>query len=357
MSDRKNLKANDPRILLKDNKVTSNKKVTERASVQVQNEIEACAHEGFKERQQIKRKYRLLKENKELTRAEKKLLSKKCKKELKKSAFENARAQALIYANSQNQPLPTNLTTREYSHISDRAFLPQYSRGEDIFSAVAHFAGGGFSIAMLIIGIVLASVEPGITNRPIAITGAFVFGLCAIILYTISSIYHFLWINKAKKVFRIFDHSSIYVLIAGSYTPFCLYGVLNYAYGASGNLYGWILLSIEWGLGILLIVCNCLWLKSNFILVMSVIGYVILGWGIIAFVPQLVINVGTPGLICLVLGGVSYTIGAVMFSVGPKIKYMHGVSHIMYDIGTILHFLTLCFLLTGVGNPQNLLIR
>lgn len=356
MAKKEILKANDARIKLGETKKNKNK-VTKRGSTQVQNAIDELSREERKERHRIKKRYHLFLKNKNLSRGEKKELKTYKRVEMEELHFKSTMNKALIYASSQNQELPSNLTLKDYSRITDRAFLPQYTRGEEIFSATAHFAGGGLALAMLIIGIVLSAIYPGITNRPLAIGGMFIFGFSAIILYTISSIYHFLWINRAKKIFRVFDHSSVYVLIAGSYTPFCMFGVLNYAYDANNNMWGWILLGVEWGVGITLIVFNCLWLKSKFILTISITGYIVLGWGIAIFFPQLLINMGTPALSCLLAGGIVYTVGAIMFGTGPKIKYMHGVSHIMYDIGTILHFLALCFLLTGIGNPTNLLIR
>lgn len=350
------LKANDARIKLGETK-KSKSKVTKRGSTQVQNAIDELSREERKEKHRVRRRYALFLKNKNLNKAEKKEIKIYKKTEIKKLHFDYTKKQALVYASSQNQELPNDLSLKDYSRITDRAFLPQYSRGEEIFSAVAHFAGGGLALAMLIIGIVIAAIYPGITNRPLAIGGMFIFGFSAIVLYTISSIYHFLWINKAKKVFRIIDHSSVYILIAGSYTPFCMFGVLNHSYSAQDNMWGWILLGVEWGFGIMLIVFNCLWLKSKFILTISITGYIVLGWGIAVFFPQLLINMGEPALACLLAGGIVYTVGAIMFGTGPKIKYMHGVSHIMYDFGTILHFIALCFLLTGVGNPTNLLIR
>jgi len=357
MNKNKPIKANDARIPLAETNVVSRRKITLRGSSKVQTEIENVCRDGKDEKRKIIAHYKLLLNNKFLTKEQKKEIKKSKKQELYKNKYEFAKKQALVYADSQNQKIPDGLSISQYSRIADRAFLPQYTRGEDIFSAVAHFAGGGLAIVMLILGMVLSSVYQGITNRALAVGGAFIFGFSAIVLYAISSIYHFLWVNKAKKIFRIFDHSSIYILIAGSYTPFCMYGAINYAYGSNNNMYGWILLGIEWGVGILLIVLNCLWIRSKLILGISITGYIILGWGIIAFLPQLIINLGIPAFSCLVAGGIVYTIGAIMFGAGPKIKYMHGISHIMYVIGTILHFLTLCFLLTGVGNPANLLIR
>lgn len=126
--------------------------------------------------------------------------------------------------------------------------LPKYTRGEEIFNAVSHIVGGALGIGALVVGIVFAALK---TDK-IGVISMIIFGLSIMILYTMSAIYHFLFINKAKKVFRVFDHCTIYLLIAGTYTPICLITLRN------EWIWGYLILGIVWFLAILGIVFNAI---------------------------------------------------------------------------------------------------
>ena len=168
------------------------------------------------------------------------------------------------------------------------------------------------------------------------ISGA-IFGTTMIILYTMSSIYHGLKPNTTgKKVFQVLDHCSIFLLIAGSYTPFTLCTLREY-----DTATGWILFGIIWGMTILGIVLNAIDLKhfKKF----SMICYLAMGWCIIAKITLLPELLGTSGFILLVAGGVVYTIGAILYGVGKKHKYMHSIFHLCIFLASLLHFL--CILL------------
>lgn len=168
------------------------------------------------------------------------------------------------------------------------------------------------------------------------ISGA-IFGTTMIILYTMSSIYHGLKPNTTgKKVFQVLDHCSIFLLIAGSYTPFTLCTLRKY-----DTATGWILFGIIWGMTILGIVLNAIDLKhfKKF----SMICYLAMGWCIIAKITLLPELLGTSGFILLVAGGVVYTIGAILYGVGKKHKYMHSIFHLCIFLASLLHFL--CILL------------
>lgn len=339
------LKANDPRIPL-DGKYPQAGSDVKKADSEIRRRMDAAAAEGKKKLKEAKKRWRRQIRSAGSDKDLKKQL--KCARgaELAQILHDSLKKQADIYAVSNMKKLPTDLTTAELKRIVNRAKLPQVTRGEERFSSITHIVGGGIALAVLIAGIVLAASmpSPGIgSSRAAAIVGMTVFGLGAVILYTISAVYHFLYVNLAKRVMRVLDHSVIYVLIASSYTPFCLLGALNDAYGANGNLWGFVLLGIEWALGIALIVCNCLWLKSKTVLIFSTLGYIVLGWAALAFLPALWANLGLAGFVMLLLGGVMYTVGAVMYAVGPKVRYLHGVAHIMYIFGTLLHFFALVF--------------
>lgn len=345
MDDEK-LTANDSRIPLGLTKPQGKARVVKRASPEVLARMEAIDAE-YRNRIRIE---------KEQTKA--KLasggVSKEAKKEIKedqrlaleKLRHESLYAQAKAYADFTDEELPYGISDKALRIVIRRAYLPQYTRGEERFSGIAHFAGAGIALVLLILGVVFAAISQNpdiVAKRGIAVTSMAVFGIGAIILYTISGIYHFLYVNEAKRVLRIIDHSTVYILIASSYTPFCLLGTLDGSYGNASFPWGLLLLGIEWGLGILLIVCNCLWINNHAVLGISIAGYIVLGWGVVAFAPWVLQNLTLGGFLLLVIGGVVYTLGAILFGMGPKIRYLHGVAHILYIVGTLLHFFAILF--------------
>ena len=216
--------------------------------------------------------------------------------------------------------------------LEDR-ILPTYSRGEDIFNMVSHIFGGALGIT----AIVLCSIFGAKHHNVYGIISGIIFGVTLLILYTMSSIYHGLKPErKAKKVFQILDHCSIFLLIAGSYTPFCLVTFREY-----NTALGWTIFGVIWGSAILGITLNGIDIKKY--KVFSMICYLGMGWCIIftaKLLPQLL---GIPGLILLVAGGVAYTIGAVLYGLGKKKKYIHSIFHLFILLGSILQFF--CILL------------
>ena len=158
-----------------------------------------------------------------------------------------------------------------------------------------------------------------------------------IILYTMSSIYHGLKPNTiGKKVFQVLDHCSIFLLIAGSYTPFTLCTLREY-----DTATGWTLFGIIWGMTILGIILNSIDLK--YFKKFSMICYLAMGWCIIARITLLPELLGMSGFILLVAGGIVYTIGAILYGIGKKHKYMHSIFHLCIFLASLLHFL--CILL------------
>lgn len=209
--------------------------------------------------------------------------------------------------------------------------LPKYTRGEEIFNAVTHIVGGAFGIIFLVIGVVYAHL-----NRSwVGILSMYIYGICMIIAYTMSSIYHFLRPNKAKKIFRIFDHCSIFLLIAGTYTPYCLITL------APEPVWSLTIFLIVWVLSILGIVLNAI--NMHKWKVLSMILYLALGWCIIiAFVP-LIQHLPMAGFWWLLAGGLSYTIGAIFYGFGKKIKYIHSIWHLFVLAGSIFQFISILF--------------
>ncbi|MBQ2938117.1 MAG: hemolysin III family protein [Clostridia bacterium] len=216
--------------------------------------------------------------------------------------------------------------------LADRV-LPVYTKGEEIFNMVSHIVGAALGLVALVLCIVFAAIHSNASG----VISAVIYGITMIILYTMSSIYHGLKPErKAKKVFQVLDHCSIFLLIAGSYTPFCLVTFREY-----DAVLGWTIFGIIWGMAILGIVLNSIDIKKY--KVFSMICYLAMGWCVVFtanLLPQLL---GIPGVVLLVAGGIAYTIGAILYGVGKKKKYMHSIFHLFILLGSMLQFF--CILL------------
>ena len=216
--------------------------------------------------------------------------------------------------------------------LADR-ILPTYTKGEEIFNMVSHIVGGVAGIAT----IVLCSVFGAIRHNAYGVVSGVIFGVSMLFLYTMSSIYHGLSPKlKSKKVLQILDHCAIFVLIAGSYTPFALCTLREY-----NSATGWTIFGVVWGLAILGIVFNSIDLKKY--KVFSMICYILMGWCImirIRLLPQLLTF---NGFMLLLIGGIVYTIGAVLYIVGKKRKWRHSIFHIACVIASLLHFFCIFF--------------
>lgn len=215
--------------------------------------------------------------------------------------------------------------------IKDR-ILPVYSKGEEIFNSTSHIVGGALGITTTVLCVVFSAIKHDVY----AVVSSAIYGSSMILLYTISSIYHALRANTAKKVFQIIDHCSIYLLIAGTYTPFSLCTLREY-----NTALGWSIFGVVWGLAVLGIVLNAIDLKS--FRVISMVLYLIMGWCIIFSVKVIYLQLGLGGFILLLSGGISYTVGAILYGIGSKHKYFHSVFHIFVVIGSLLHFFCILF--------------
>lgn len=216
--------------------------------------------------------------------------------------------------------------------LKDR-IMPVYTKGEEIFNMTSHIVGAVLGIVALVLCVIFAAVHKNVYG---IVSGA-IYGTTMIILYTMSSIYHGLSPKRySKRVFQVLDHCSIFLLIAGSYTPFALCTIRQYSVIA-----GWTIFGIIWGLAIIGIVLNSIDIKK--FRVFSMVCYLLMGWCIIikaSLLPQLL---GTNGLILLVAGGIVYTIGAIVYGLGKKYKYVHSIFHIFILLGSLLQFF--CILL------------
>ncbi len=208
--------------------------------------------------------------------------------------------------------------------LKEKIQIPNYSLGEEITNAILHGIGALLAIAALVLCVVFSAIH----HNPYAVVSSCLYGSTLIILYTMSCLYHSLKVNNAKRVFRIIDHCSIFLLIAGTYTPLTLVSL-------NGPI-GWTLFGIIWGVSILGIILNAI--DLNKYKVISMILYIMMGWAIIFTFPRLLKVIDMAGIYLLVAGGIVYTIGAIFYGVGKKIKYMHSLFHFFVLAGSILHF-------------------
>lgn len=214
--------------------------------------------------------------------------------------------------------------------LSERK-LPFYTKGEEIFNMVSHIVGGAVGIAALALCVIFAALHKNVFG----VVGSAIYGASMIILYTMSSIYHGLKPElMAKKVFQVIDHCSIFLLIAGTYTPITLSSLR-----AASPALGWIIFGVIWAAAALGITLNAIDIKKY--KKFSAICYLIMGWCIIFAWKQTVAALGMGGIVLLLAGGISYTIGALFYYFLKKKKYMHSVFHLFVVIGSILHFLAI----------------
>lgn len=215
----------------------------------------------------------------------------------------------------------------------DERLLPTYTKGEEIFNMVSHIVGGAFGIVATVLCVIFAAIHNNVYG---VISGA-IYGTTMILLYTMSSIYHGLKPTlKAKKVFQVIDHCTIYLLIAGSYTPFALCTFREY-----NTALGWTLFGFIWAVAILGIVLNAIDIKKY--RVFSMICYLAMGWCIIIRAPLIPKLLGTTGTILLVSGGIAYTVGAIFYGLGRTRKYRHSIFHLLILLGSILQFFCILF--------------
>ncbi len=213
--------------------------------------------------------------------------------------------------------------------LRDR-LLPNYSRGEEIMNMVTHIVGGGLGVLILAACVIKAALRG---NTPGVISSA-IYGGTMIALYCMSSIYHGLLPGTGKKVMQVIDHCTIYFLICGTYTP-----IMLSAFIPVYPVIGWGVLIAEWALAILAGTLTAIDLKKYN--VFSMICYILMGWGIIFFLPQAIAVMTRPGFYLLLSGGIAYTIGAVLYCIGSKMPWMHSVFHIFVVLGSVLQFLAI----------------
>ena len=215
--------------------------------------------------------------------------------------------------------------------------LPTYTHGEELFNMISHITGGALGILALVLCVILAAVR----KNPYGVIGGAIFGTSMILLYTMSSIYHGLSPKcKAKKVFQIIDHCTIYLLIAGTYSAAAMQ-MIRVGFTAGG----FIIFGIIWGLTILGVTLNAIDLKRY--RVISMLLYLGMGWSIFAVAsPAMILAIlGKSGTVYMLAGGIAYTVGVLFYKLGAKHRYMHSVFHLFCIAGSLLHLMSVLIFL------------
>ena len=200
--------------------------------------------------------------------------------------------------------------------------IPKYTLGEELVNSISHGLGAGLAIAALVLLIIKASSAIGV------VTGV-IYASIMIFLYFVSCIYHALSPKlKGKKVFRVLDHCNVLLMVAGTYTPICL--------SMLGGTLGWTVFGIVWGVTVLAVVFNCINIEKYKKLCLAC--NLLLGWAALLIIKPLINACPLHGLFLLVGGGVVYSIGAILYGIGKKKRYIHSVFHFFVIGASILHF-------------------
>ncbi|MBQ2826472.1 MAG: hemolysin III family protein [Clostridia bacterium] len=205
---------------------------------------------------------------------------------------------------------------------------PLYTLGEEISNAITHGVGAGLSVA----GTVLLIIRAAILSDAMAVVASAIYGGSLILLYMMSTMYHSLTNKTAKNVFRIFDHCTIFVLIAGTYTPYTLVTLRGWI--------GWSIFGTLWGLTALGIVFNSISIEKA--KKFSLVAYIIMGWCILIALKPTVQGLGFYGMLFVLLGGIFYTVGIIFYKM-KKVRYMHSVWHLFVLAGSIFQYFSIFF--------------
>ncbi|KAA0225112.1 hemolysin III family protein [bacterium] len=206
--------------------------------------------------------------------------------------------------------------------------LPRYSVAEEIANSVTHGLGVLFSIAGLAILTAFASLFGTVWH----VVSCSIYGATQIFMYTASTLYHSIPLPRAKAVLRQFDHAAIFLLIAGTYTPFALVNLRG--------PWGWTILTVIWGFAILGIVLQT-WLMRRSRLV-ATIPYLAMGWMAVIAIKPLLETVAPGGLLLLMCGGLAYTVGTI-FYISRRLRFHHAFWHAFVLAGSMLHFFAILF--------------
>ena len=199
--------------------------------------------------------------------------------------------------------------------------LPRYTLGEEIFSSISHGVSAVFAVAALVFLLVTCQ------KTPLYVVSAAVYGGTMAMLYTVSTLYHGLGLNRAKVVFRSLDHCTIFLLIAGTYTPITLVCL--------GGWKGWAMFGAVWAAAVVGVVLNAISVER--FKKISMACYLAMGWVVVLAMGDFYRAVDPMVFWCLLAGGVLYTVGAALYAVGKKVPYMHSVFHLFVLGGSVFH--------------------
>lgn len=204
----------------------------------------------------------------------------------------------------------------------------KFTLKEEVWNGITHGIGTALAIAGLTVLVALAAIN-GDSWRVVSFS---IYGSTLVLLYLASTLYHSIQIPKAKRVLRVLDHAAIYLLIAGSYTPFLLVNM-------RGRL-GWTLFGVVWGLALLGIALRTIFVGRFEKL--AVVGYVLMGWLIVVGFKEMQLAIPSGGMALIIAGGITYTVG-VLFYAWRKLPYNHAIWHLFVMGGSICHFLAMLF--------------
>src|SRR5574341_890585 len=196
-------------------------------------------------------------------------------------------------------------------------------RGER-FNSISHLAGAALALTGLVFFVFRAALQ----GSPWKIVSAAVYGATLAALYFFSTLYHSVRDGGTKNILRKIDHSAIYLLIAGTYTPFTLVTLRG--------PWGWSLFGVVWGLAVIGIVQDLVLRKGRRVL--SVVLYLLMGWLALAAIGPLTRALPGPGMAWLVAGGVSYTVGVIFYVLDRKLRHGHGIFHLFVLAGSVCHY-------------------
>ena len=215
----------------------------------------------------------------------------------------------------------------QYTKHHSKITLPNYTKGEELANTLSHSLGFLFGIVALIL-CVTAALDSGIR---FGVTSALIYGCALLSVYATSSIYHALPRTHTKQIMRVVDHCMIYFLIAGTYTPIVMCAILPRFPGVAAAL-----LCVVWGCAALAILFTAIDLKKYS--AFSMICYICMGWCILPAANYAIVALTLPGFLWVLYGGIAYTVGAILYGIGKKKRYMHSLFHMFVVLGSILQF-------------------
>lgn len=210
--------------------------------------------------------------------------------------------------------------------------LPDYTCGEEIFNMVTHIVGGGLGVCYLVLCVIFSALHSNVWG----VVSSAIYGASVIALFTMSSVYHGVKRGTGKKVLQVIDHCTIYFMIAGTYTPIML-SLLR----KTEPVIAWIVFGVVWSIAALAITLTAIDLRKYN--VFSMICYIGMGWCVIFTIVPVYKALTSSGFMWLLMGGIMYTIGAILYGIGIKKRYIHSVFHIFVVIASLMHFICIFF--------------